>query len=143
MEVFGCNLLRYFLWHFLPLFALSGTPMIQMLVSSMLLQGSLRLSPVLFILFSLFCFVAVDSTTLSSTLLICSAASVILLLIPSSVFFISDIVLFILLFRSSSSLINISFKFSICLPCFSKILDHLYCHHSEFFFTKIAFLLII
>ena len=61
----------------------SGTPIIQMLVCLMLSQRSLRLSSILFILFSLFCSVAVISTILSSRSRICSSASVILLLIPS------------------------------------------------------------
>ena len=91
--------------------SLSGTPIIQMLVHLLLSHGSLRLSSILFILFSLFCSLAVISTILSSNSLIHSSASVILLFIPSSVFFISVIVLFItvcLFFSSSRSLLNIS-----------------------------------
>ena len=53
------------------------------------------LSLFLFILFSIFCSVAVISTILSFSSLIHSSASVILLLIPSSVFFIPVIALFI------------------------------------------------
>ena len=45
----------------------SGTPIIQMLVRFMLSQGSLRLSYILFILFSLSCYVSVISTILSSS----------------------------------------------------------------------------
>ena len=63
----------------------SGTPVIQMLVCLMLSQRSLRLSSILFILFSLFCS-AVISTLLFSRSLICSSASFILLLIPSREF---------------------------------------------------------
>ena len=65
------------------------TPIIRLLVRLMLSQRSLRLSSVLFILFSLFCSVVVISTILSSRSLIHSSASVILLLIPSRVFLIS------------------------------------------------------
>ena len=77
---------------FLGPFSLSSpseTPVIQMLVRLMLSQRSLRLSSFLFILFSIFCSVAVISTILSSRSFICSSASVILLLIPSGVLFIS------------------------------------------------------
>ena len=85
--------------------------MMEMLVSLMLSQRSLRPSSFLFILFSLFFPMAVIST-LSSTSLI-FLLSVILLLICYSVllFFISYIELFIficLFFKSSSSLLNIS-----------------------------------
>uniref|UniRef100_A0A8C6ASH8 Uncharacterized protein n=1 Tax=Monodon monoceros TaxID=40151 RepID=A0A8C6ASH8_MONMO len=66
-----------------------------MLLCLMLSQRPLRLSSFLFILFSLFCSTAVNSTILSFRSLIRSSASVILLLIPSSVFFISVMVLFI------------------------------------------------
>ena len=48
----------------------SGTPMIQMLVCLILSQRSLRLSSVLFILFTLFCSSEVISTILSSSSLI-------------------------------------------------------------------------
>ena len=54
----------------------SGTPIIQMLVRLVLLERSLRLSSILFILFSLFCSLAVISTILSSSSLIRSSASV-------------------------------------------------------------------
>ena len=74
-----------------------------MLVRLILSQGSLRLSSVLFILFTLFCSSAVISTILSSSSLIHSSASDILLLIPSRVFLISVIVLFVCLFFNSSS----------------------------------------
>ena len=71
----------------------SGAPIIQMLVGLMWSQGSLRLSSVLFIPFTLFCSSVVTSTILSSSSLIHSSASDILLLIPSRVFLISVIVL--------------------------------------------------
>ena len=58
-------------------------------------QRPLRLSSVLFILFTLFCSSEVISTILSSNSLIHSSASDILLLIPSRVFLISAIVLFV------------------------------------------------
>ena len=56
-------------------------------------QRSLRLSSVLFILFTLFYSSELISTILSSSSLICSSASDILLLISSRVFLISVIVL--------------------------------------------------
>ena len=92
-----------------------------MLVRLMLSQRSLRLSSILFILFSLFCSAVVISTVLSSRSLICSSASVILLLIASREFLISFIVLFIivcLFFSSSRSLLNVSCIFSILFPRF-------------------------
>ena len=64
----------------------SGTPLIQMLVHLILSHRSLKLSSVLFILFTLFCSSEVISTILSSSSLIRSSASDILLLIPSKVF---------------------------------------------------------
>ena len=70
----------------------SGAPIIQMLVLLILSQRSLRLSLVLFILFTLFCSSGVISTILSSSTLIYSSVSDILLLIPSRVFLISIIV---------------------------------------------------
>ena len=57
----------------------SGNPIMQMLVCIMLSQRSLRLSSFLFVLFSLFCYAAVNSTIQSSRSLIHSSASVILL----------------------------------------------------------------
>ena len=76
-------------------FSSSGTPIIRMLVHLILSQRSLRLSSVLFILFTLFCSSEVISTILSSNSLIRSSASDTLLLIPSRVFLISVIVLFV------------------------------------------------
>ena len=99
----------------------SGTPIIQMLVCLMLSQRSLRLSSILFLLFSLFYSPPVISTILSSSSLIHCFASVTLLLIPSRIFYISVIVLFItvcLLFSSSRSLLNISCIFSILFLTF-------------------------
>ena len=86
----------------------SGTPIIQMLVSLILSQRSLRLSSVLFIIFSLFCSSEVISTNISSSSLIRSSALDILLVIPSRVFLISVIVLLVsvcLFFNSSRSLL--------------------------------------
>ena len=60
----------------------SGTPIMRISVRLMLSQKSLQLSSFLFILFSLFCSVAMISTILSSSSLIRSSASVLLLLIP-------------------------------------------------------------
>ena len=85
----------------------------------MLSQRSLRLSSILFILFSLFCSTVVISTVLSSRSIIHFSASVILLLIPSREFLISFIVLFIiycLLFSSCRSLLNVSCIFSFLFP---------------------------
>ena len=95
-----------------------------MLVHLMLSQRSLRLSSILFLLFSLFYSEVVISTILSSRSLIRSSASVILALIPSREFLISFIVLFIivcLLFTSSRSLLNVSYIFSILFPRFRII----------------------
>ena len=64
----------------------SGTPIIRMLVCLMLSQRSLRLSSILFILFSLFCSAVFIYSILSSRSLIRSSASVILLLILSREF---------------------------------------------------------
>ena len=99
-----------------PLFFSSGIPIIQMLVHLILFQRSLRLSLVLFILFTLFCSLEVISTILSSSSLIRSSASDILLLIPSRLFLISVIVF--LLFNSSRSLLIDSYIFSILLSRF-------------------------
>ena len=74
----------------------SGTPIIWMLVHLIWSQRLLRLSSVLFILFTLFCSSEFIFTTLSSISLILSSASDILLLIPSRVFLISIIVLYVL-----------------------------------------------
>ena len=77
-----------------------------MVVHLILSQRSLRLSSVLFILFTLFCSSEVISTILPSSSLICSSASDILLLTPSRIFLISVIVLFVcvcLFFNSSSA----------------------------------------
>ena len=82
-EVFSYYLFKYFLRSFL---SSSGTPVMLMLVRLMLSEKSLRLFSFLFILFSIFCSVAVISTILSFRSFIRSSASVILLLIPSSVF---------------------------------------------------------
>ena len=79
-----------------------------MLVHLILSQRSLRLSSVLFILFTLFCSSAVISTVLSSSSLIHSFALDILLSIPSRVFLISVLALFVsvcLFFNSSRSLL--------------------------------------
>ena len=84
-------------------------------------QRSLRLSSVLFILFTLFCSSEVISTILSSNSLIHSSASDILPLIPSRVFLISVIVLFVsvcLFFNSSRSLLINYCIFSILVPRF-------------------------
>ena len=56
------------------LFSPSGTPIMQMLLRLMLSQRSLRLSSFLYILFSLFCSAAVNSSILSSRSLLRSSA---------------------------------------------------------------------
>ena len=88
------------------LFSSSGTPIIRTLAHLMLSQWSPKLSSFLLILFSIFCFMAMISTILSSRSLIHSSASVILLLIPSSVLFLS-------VFISSRALVNSCHIFSI------------------------------
>ena len=78
---------------------LLGPPIMWILVFLKLSQRSRRLSSFLFILFSIFCFVALISPTLSSRSLIHSYPSAILLLIPSSV-----LSIFVCLLFSSSGL---------------------------------------
>ena len=108
-EIFSYNLFKNFLIPFLFLF-LFWDPIILILVCLILSQRSLRLSSVLFILFTLLCSSEVISTILSSSSLIHPSASNVLLLIPSRVFLISVIVLFVsvcLFFNSSRSLLII------------------------------------
>jgi len=100
----------------------SGAPIIRMLVHMILSQKSLRLSSILFILFTLFCSSEVISSILSSSSLIRSSASDILLLIPSRVFLISVTVLFVHLFFNSSKSLLIDYCFIPHLaPCFSFV----------------------
>ena len=82
-EIFNYNLFKKFL---IPFFSSSGTPIIQRLVCLILCQRSLRLYPVLFILFTLFCSSEVISTISSSSSLIHSCASDFLLFNSSRVF---------------------------------------------------------
>ena len=89
----------------------SGTSIMWMLVHLILFQRSLKLSSVLFFLFTLFCCSAVISTILSFNSLIHYSASDILLLIPFKVFLISVIVLFD----------------SVCLFFISSLLNHFSC----------------
>src|SRR5574340_414713 len=91
-EIFNYNLFKNFLITFL-FSSSSGTPTLQMLVCLILSQRSLRLSSVLFILFTLFCSSEVTSAILPSSSVIRSSASDILLLIPFRVVLISAIVL--------------------------------------------------
>ena len=86
-EIFNYNLFKNFLIHFFFLSSFSGTPIIRMLVHLICSQRTLRLSSVVFILFTLFCSSEVFSTILFSSSLIHFSASDILLLIPSRVFF--------------------------------------------------------
>ena len=126
-EIFNYNLFKNFLIHFLFLFFIWDPYKLN--VHLILSQRSLRLSSVLFCLFTLFCTSEVISTILSSSSLIYSSASDILLLIPSRVFLISVIMLFVsvcLFFNSSRFLHFLHFVF--------KVFDHLYYHHSEFLF---------
>ena len=85
VEIFNYNLFRSFLIPFLFLFFF-WIPIILMLVCLILSQGSLKLSSVLFILFTVFCSSEVISTVLSLSSLIRSSASDILLLISPRVF---------------------------------------------------------
>ena len=91
-EIFNYNLFKIFSYPFF-FSSSSGTPIIRMLVHLILSQRSLRLSSVLFILFTLFCSSEVISTIFSFSSLVHSSAPDILLLIPSRVFLISVIVL--------------------------------------------------
>ena len=79
-EIFIYNLFKNFLIPFLFLFFF-WDPCNSMLVCLILSQRSLRLSSVLFILFTLFCSSEVISTILSSSSLIYSSALYILLLL--------------------------------------------------------------
>ena len=84
-------------------------------------QRSLRLSSVLFILFTLFCSSVVISTALSFSSLICSSTSDVLLLIPSGVFLVSVILLSVsvcLFFTSYRSLLINYCIFSILFSTF-------------------------
>ena len=115
-EIFNYNSSKFFSYPFF-FSSSSGTPIIQMLVHLILSQRSLRLSSVLFILFSLHCSSELISTILSFSSLNCYSALDILLLIPSRVFLISVIVLFVslyLLFNFSRYLLINYFTFSIC-----------------------------
>ena len=87
----------------------SGTPIMRMFIHLMLSQRSLRLPSFLFILFSIFCHVAVISNILSSRSCIYASASVILLWIPSNLLFI----VVCLIFSSCRSLVNIACIFSV------------------------------
>ena len=108
----------------------SGTPTVQMLVSSFL-----------FIFLSFFYSAIVISMNLSSNSLIHFSASFILILIPSSIFFISIIALFICLFcKTSGFLLNISCIFFVCdsilfLRSWISLLSF-----SELFFWQIAYI---
>ena len=94
-DIFYYNIFKIFLSYTCSFSSSSGTPIFQMLACLILSQRPLRLSSVLFILFSLFCSSADMSTILSSSSLIHSSASDSLILIPSTVFLISAIVLFV------------------------------------------------
>ena len=103
-EIFNSNLFKNFLIPFLSLFFFWDPYNSNVGDWS---QRSLKLSSVLFILFTLFCFSEVISTILSSSSLIHCAADI-LLLIPSRVFLISVILFLVsacLFFNSSRSLL--------------------------------------
>ena len=135
LEKFSAYNLNYFLGPFVSF--PSETPIRWMLVCLMLSQRFLRLSSFLFIVFSLFCSTAVISNHLFFRSLIHSSASFILLLIPSSVFFFSFHLLYCLshfVCFSDLLFVKIFFYFlSLWVHSSSEILDHLYCHCSEFF----------
>ena len=99
----------------------SVIPIIRMLVCLIFFQRSLRLSSVLFILFTLFCSSELISTILSSSSLYRPSTSDILPLIPSRVYLISVIVMFVsvcLFFNSYKSLLIDSCIFSILFSRF-------------------------
>jgi len=101
---------QIFFLDFFSLFS-SGTP-----IKRMLSQNSLRLSPFLFNLFSLFCSISVMCTSLSSTSLILSSASCTLLLVTCNEFFISVIVFCIsacLILKSCISSLSVACNLSI------------------------------
>ena len=91
-EILNYNLIKNFSYPFF-FSSSSGTPIVQMLVRLILSRRSLRLSSILYILYTLLCFSEVISTILSSSSLIHSSVSDILLLIPSRVLLISVTVL--------------------------------------------------
>ena len=97
-KFFNYNLFKTFFSYTFFISYSSGTPIIWMLVCLILFQRSLRLSSVLFILFTLFCFSEVISNILSSSSLIRPSASDILLLNASRVFLISVTVFFFFFF---------------------------------------------
>ena len=108
----------------------SGTPIIWMLVHLIGSHQSLRLSSVLFILFTLCYPLEVISTILPSSSLIHSSASDILLLSPSRVFLISVIVLFgsVCLFFNSSRFYQLFLTFSpFCFQCLQTSFLSLFC----------------
>ena len=74
----------------------SGTPMVGILIHLILSQISLRVSSVLFLLFTLFCSLTVISSILPSSLLILSSASDSLLLTYFRMFLISIVMFFFL-----------------------------------------------
>ena len=137
------SLFNYFLGPFVSF--PSETPIMWMLVCLMLSQRFLRLAS--------FLLMAVISNHLSFRSLIHSSASFILLLIPSSVFFsfqllycLSHFVCFLdlLIYGVSKSwtwlsdwtelfVKNFLYFLSLWVHSSSEILDHLYCHCSEFF----------
>ena len=94
VEIFNYNLLKIFLIPFLFLFFF-WDPYTSNVGVFDNVPRFLRLSSVLFILFTLFCSSEVVSTILYSSSLIPSSASDILLMIPSRVFLISKIVLLV------------------------------------------------
>ena len=121
-DIFNYNLFKDFLICLFFSFSSAGTPIIQLLVRLLMSQRSLRLSSVLFILFTLLCSSEVISIILSYRSLVHSSISDILLLIASRLFFISAIVLFVsvyFFFNSSKSLLIDSCIFFIL---FSRVL---------------------
>ena len=114
-EVLGYNIFKYFYRFFLFLFSFWDP--YNMNVGALNIVPEVSETVLIFFsfFFSLFCSVAVISTTLSSSSRIHSSASVILLLIPFRVFHFSYCIFHLcLFFKSSSSLLNISCIFLIC-----------------------------
>ena len=110
----------------------SGTPMVGILMHLILSQISLRVSSVLFLLFTLFCSLTVISSILPSSLLILSSASDSLLLNYFRVFLISVVMLFV----SVSLFFNSSRDFFINSCTFSVLFSNCWSFYYHFFFLN-------
>ena len=127
----------------------SGIPVTQMLMYLILSQRSLRLSSILYILFSFILLLSSYFHHSSFSSHICSSALVILLLVPSRIFLISVIVLLI----SVSLFFYFFYVLGDCingLNCFLHLLhsifkssEHLCYHYFDFSFRSIAYFLFV